>query len=296
MKRKFFKWTVLLIAGYFLVFGVRLWYGYRVKNCPTCYQSSDSDYEDESSFSIKNYAREKKFEQKEASVTDLPADATPVSGDIVYEKKADLQSKTVQFENDESKARNVVSKYKGVIQFEKKSGNPGDRKLYLTAGVIPDRFDSAYSEMSKIGEIRVNKVSKTDKTSEMLQLKAKITSLEKIRNSLSDLKSKSGKIDEYINLENRILEIEEELQDMGVSMGSFDAENQFCTINFSLIERKTPQAIALSQRIMVATEWSLNFYLKVLLMAGLILVCGDILSRFVKGVVYIIRKLSSGKN
>ena len=40
-------------------------------------------------------------------------------------------------------------------------------------------------------------------------------SLEKIRTSLIELKSKGGKIEEYMDLENRILEIEQPTSRLG---------------------------------------------------------------------------------
>ena len=41
-----------------------------------------------------------------------------------------------------------------------------------------------------------------------------------------------------MGLENRILEIEQQLQGLGVSLGNFDDENEFCTVHFSLLEGK----------------------------------------------------------
>lgn len=37
-------------------------------------------------------------------------------------------------------------------------------------------------------------------------------------------------------LEDKILEVEKNLQNLGVNIGTYDAENSFCTINFSLNE------------------------------------------------------------
>src|SRR5690606_29492623 len=104
-------------------------------------------------------------------------------------------------------------------------------------------------------------VTKVDKTNEYRNLNAKKTSLEKIRNSLLELKKQSGKIDEFISLENRVLEIEEQLQDLGVKLGDYDEENEFCTIRFSLVEGKVIP-VSLLHRIKVAFEWTVRFYLQ----------------------------------
>ena len=75
-----------------------------------------------------------------------------------------------------------------------------------------------------------------------------------------DLKSKGGRIDEYMQLENRILEIEQQLQGLGVSLGNFDDENEFCTVKVLLSEGKVID-ISIMQRIKVALEWTIKTYL-----------------------------------
>lgn len=75
-----------------------------------------------------------------------------------------------------------------------------------------------------------------------------------------ELKAKGGRIDEYMQLENRILDIEQQLQELEVSLGNFDEENEFCTVKFSLSEGKIDN-IGLIQRIKVALEWTIKTYL-----------------------------------
>lgn len=45
-------------------------------------------------------------------------------------------------------------------------------------------------------------------------------------------------MDEFLKLENRLLEIDEQLQDANLSIGQFNAENEFCTVQFSLREKE----------------------------------------------------------
>jgi len=120
-----------------------------------------------------------------------------------------------------------------------------------------------YNQLIKIGNVLSKQITKKDKTNEYKELNAKKASLEKIRSSLINLKLKGGKIDEHILLENRILEIEQQLQDLGVSLGSFDSENEFCTIQFSLSEQNTTK-ISFSQRITNALEWTVTIHLQLI--------------------------------
>ena len=78
--------------------------------------------------------------------------------------------------------------------------------------------------------------------------------------SLNDLKSRSGQIGDYILLHDKILEIETHLQELGVELGNFDAENEFCTIKFSLYEGAADQKISFLYRVKVAAEWTIKYY------------------------------------
>ena len=182
--------------------------------------------------------------------------------DQKYEKIADVSSKSTAFEKEEALARKQIEANNALIQFEQKNGNAGNRSLHLVVGVPPARFDTLYARLIKIGYVQSKQITKTDKTNEYKELNAKKASLEQIRASLIDLKSKGGKIEEYMDLENRILEIEQQLQALGVSLGNFDEENEFCTVKFSMVEGIVTK-ITFLHRVKVAIQWTVSIYMKI---------------------------------
>lgn len=256
-RKKLNRLIFIFLSGFVLLFVFRLIYGFSDVVSTNFIQS------DSFNNVVKlrqNYASEKfSFKKSEAAAP------TTVSVDQKYEKIATIRSKSSQFEEDEKQAKAAIEQFNAIIQFEQNRGNVGNRQLQLTIGIQPDKFDAFYPEMQKIGKILSKTVTKTDKTNEYQQLNAKKTSLEKIRSSLIDLKSKGGKIEEFVELENRILEIEEQLQGLGVQLGSYDEENEFCTVQFSLTEGKEQQ-ISLMHRIKVALEWTIQNYLLFMLL------------------------------
>ncbi|MCL6267334.1 DUF4349 domain-containing protein [Flagellimonas myxillae] len=254
------KSILRLSLGLVLLFLFRLIYGY---NEPTY---NDSFIYTEMSMEIpleiavrKNYA-----------TTKYPAtNQTAIHVDQKYEKIADIDATTHQFDQDEKQLREQIESLKGLIQFENKTGNDGYRHLHLVIGVPPKNFDQLYHNLIAIGNITSKEITKKDKTNEYNELKAKRASLTETKRSLEDLKLKSGEINEYILLENRILEIEQQLQELGVSLGSFDSENEFCTVKFELSERQ-PLQIEHLQIIKNAMEWSISTYLKIMLILTVI--------------------------
>ena len=251
-KRQLKKLIAYLLLVFIILFAFRLTYGYtkKIDDNPRQAQFFDSI-----SNVKRNYAS-KKYEVKSSNTNQAA-----IKVDQKYEKVAEISTKSTRFDEEEKEARAKVDKYEALIQFEQKSGNKGYRKLNLVIGVPPENFDDLYEDLIAIGKIQAKQITKKDKTNEYKELNAKKASLEKIRSSLIELKSKGGKIEEYMQLENRILEIEQQLQELGVSLGDFDDENEFCTVRFSLLEKKEIK-ISFIHRVKVALEWTIKFYLR----------------------------------
>lgn len=264
MKKKIFKVSAYLVAGFALMFLFRLWYSYSESNT---YDSGSDSYGffDSSVMSRKNYASDSyRYKKAEVSMKDMKeAEAPATNGEISisqkYEKTATIRAKTENYDNDEKQLRADIKKFNAIVQYEEKTGSKGSRNLSMMIGVKPENFDSFYVVLKKTGSIRQADIEKIDKTNEYRQLNAKKASLEKTRQSLVDLKKQSGKIDEFINLENRILEIEDQLQELGVSIGDFDEENEFCTIKYALSEGKTIKQ-SFIHRVKVSLEWAILYY------------------------------------
>ena len=102
-----------------------------------------------------------------------------------------------------------------------------------------------------------------DKTNEFLNLKAQRASLESTLKALVELKSHNGRIEELISLQEKILEIEKKLQELGVMLGEYDEVNEFCSVKLVLNENKDiliyPPHIV--KRLMIAFTWAIKVYL-----------------------------------
>ncbi|MFT3822726.1 MAG: DUF4349 domain-containing protein [Chitinophagaceae bacterium] len=248
--RKYFRWCLF---AFVLLFGLRLLYGYLA----TATGVSDS-YGDDFFSSVqdlrKNYATEKKLQ-----TTNIDQRAS-VASEQKYEKTATVRTKSTSFEQDENRVNNVVRDFNAVVQYEQQMGNKGSREVHLLLGIAPDKFDSFYVQVQTIGQVRSREITKVDKTNEFRELNAKKASLETTLASLNELRSRGGAISDYVSLHDKILEIESRLQELGVALGNFDAENQFCTVKFSLYEGAPEKKISLLQRIKVALEWTIQYY------------------------------------
>jgi len=176
-----------------------------------------------------------------------------------YEKIATLTELTCNYDADRKRIDDLLTSHQGIVQFERANGLEGRRTLYLGVGVPPDRFDAFIEAVKAVGTNAQVEVIKNDKTNEYLQLRAKRATLEKARSGLEALQASGGSVDERIHVQNRLTEIEERIQELGVSLGEFDSQNELCTVKLTLKEA-TRAASNWSQRIIDALEWTSIHY------------------------------------
>ncbi|XDD51287.1 DUF4349 domain-containing protein [Leptospira sp. WS92.C1] len=259
MNKTFKKGLWIALAVFATLFLFRLLYGYLSSSGNTGhtdFQNGDLIRSRES-LPIKQNIASKKIKY------DNPGSTITKSVDQKYEKIATIESQSADIEDDEKKIRDLVNTTGSIIQYENISGlkRMRDRVIKIAVGVPPEKFDDLVNEFKKIGKTLLLTIDKKDKTNEYKNLQAKKESILKIRNSLTGLKNKGGRIDEYISLENRILEIEEEIQKLGISLGEYDSENEFCTVLLTIYENQASGEIGLIHRIKVALEWTIKYYL-----------------------------------
>lgn len=252
-KQRFWKSAKWFIGIFILMFLLRLMYGYVSNDVAYGSEYSDDFFSSVGSLR-KNYASEK------VQVSQLGMQAANMPVSQKYEKTATVKSKSSQFEKDISNIKKEATGFDGVIQYEQNTGNKGSRQIHLLIGINPEKFDSFYATIQHIGLVRSTEITKIDKTNEYRQLNAKKASLEKNLTSLNELKSRAGAISDYIQLHDKILEIETQMQELGVELGNFDSTNEFCTVRFSLYEGAPEKKVTVARRVKVALEWTIKYY------------------------------------
>ncbi|MBO0758154.1 MAG: DUF4349 domain-containing protein [Bradyrhizobiaceae bacterium] len=180
----------------------------------------------------------------------------PIGDSQKYEKIATLTQFTRDYEADRRRIDDVISNHQGIVQFERATGLARRRTLYLGVGVPPDHFDAFIDAVKAIGTNAQVEIVKNDKTNEYLQLRAKRATLEKARTGLEALQASGGSVDERIHVQNRLTEIEERIQELGVSLGEFDSQNELCTVKLTLRETTPAVTSSWSRRIIDALEWT----------------------------------------
>ena len=66
------------------------------------------------------------------------------------------------------------------------------------------------------------------------------------------------------------MEVEKQIQEFGIKLGDYDAENEFCTVKLTLIENMKAVKTSPIRHIKTALEWTIEYYgiLTVILFIG----------------------------
>ncbi|MCF6191434.1 MAG: DUF4349 domain-containing protein [Cocleimonas sp.] len=247
-----------LLFGFIILFLIRLTYGYMVYPDGESRISNFTQNVSQSSFQLerKNYAS-----SKVAYKTKGMGQQTTTTVDQKYEKVGTLKNLTEAYKDDEKKLYKLIKQQQLMIQLEQKSGRAYGRQLNIALGVVPDKFDNIIKMLREIGNLKHIQIDKKDKTNEYKKLEAERVSLQKARESLLELKQTEGSVGDKITLVNRLLDIENQIQALGVNLGEFDVQNEFCTVKFTLQEVGKAKPISRIHRITVALTWALKYYI-----------------------------------
>lgn len=267
------KWTILLLIGLFLLlflgkFTANLLekpdsqirsngIGFNPEEAGITNQSSSMDK------SIRNYASSRII-IKQTAVADQILDQK-------YERIASLGAHSSKFDADRQKLDDVTKRLEAVTQQEDSVGLKGSRHLRLVLGVVPASFEDLVERLKGIGTLDAITINKTDKTADFKALSAKRLSLEKSRAGLRALKVPGAALADLISLETRILEIEGQIQELGVSLGEFDESNSLCTVHFTLLETTQLPTPNILLSLLDALAWTVPVFLGLLLAVALVL-------------------------
>jgi hypothetical protein len=213
--------------------------------------------------SRKNYASAKK---------DSGGAAAQPLGDVQkYEKIATLSEQTREYDASRQKTDALIAASDALIQYERFTGLTGRRVLHLGVGVPPAKFDSFIEGARKIAQLTSLSIMKNDKTNEYRELRAKRETLEKTRKALTELGGSGGSVDERLRVQAQLTAVEEKIQALGVSLGDFDSQNEFCTVKLTFEEVAAPVAASRIVRLFRTFVWTLEYF--TWLAIGLLVIC-----------------------
>ena len=175
----------------------------------------------------------------------------------VLEETATANATSTTFDADKEKFLNVVSQRKGKILHERSQGLSPHRSLSMTIGVSADSFQATVQDLKAIGTLTALTVTRTDRTEEFRALLAKKQSSEKYSESLSKLRqAPAGGVQDLIKLEEKILEVQREIENASMRLGDFTPDESLSNIAYTLAESQGVPAYRLDDRALDSMSWA----------------------------------------
>ena len=179
----------------------------------------------------------------------------------VLEETANANATSTAFDADKEKFLKIVSERKGKILHERAQGLAPQRSLSMTIGVNADSFQATVQDLKAIGTLTALTVTRTDRTEEFRALLAKKQSSVKYLDSLSKLRqAPAGSVQDLIKLEEKILEVQREIENASMRLGDFTPEESLSNIAYTLAERPAVPAYRLEERLLDAMGWGSVVY------------------------------------
>lgn len=183
----------------------------------------------------------------------------------VYEKMAQLGLATTTFEEDQTRVRTAITTHHATILRENNSGLTPERRLNLEIAVRPEEFETLLEQLQHIGRLQSINTQLRDRTSEFRRLHAQHQSLKKHLETIQRMRGKPTSIDDELRLEQRIQDIEKELQSLSGQLGNFLDKESFYQINVMLFEYQPGSSLdptyRVPQRLAHAFLWALAWWL-----------------------------------
>ncbi len=195
------------------------------------------------------------YEEESSEGTSLKAGDESAASDqnIVY--TCDMQIETQEYADTVAKIRERIAKSGGIIGYENESdsnrqwyysdGGSGRMTLYFTVLIPSDDFRAFVDDISEYGRVVSKSMNAENITKKYGETKALVDSYETELKRLQEFMEKAETIEDMMAVEQRIAEVESQLNVYRSQLSNMDTSVQYSTININITEVKeyTPDPI-----------------------------------------------------
>ena len=189
----------------------------------------------------------------EGSALKASDDIAQADQKIVY--TCDMQVETQEYDDTVAKIRERITKAGGIISYENESdsnrqwyysdGGSGRMTLYLTVMVPSEDFRSFVDDVSGYARVVSKSMNAENITKSYGDTKALVESYETELKRLQEFMEKAQNIEEMMAVEERIAEVESQLNVYRSELSNMDTSVKYSTVNINITEVKeyTPDPV-----------------------------------------------------
>ncbi len=256
------------VAAGFLAF-IALWIGGTARGLslpfpePSAWQFASGEHDSRSNLQVANNLKQIGLQATPLTLVFEQPEAHQIQ---VFEKRAQLATRTTTFDADAASVRAAMSEHKAVVISDNATGIEPDRQLLLAISVPPENFDAFVNQLRKIGILNSINVTQRDRTGEFRKLNAQRQSLKKYLDAILKLRGANNpSIDDALKLEQKIQDIEKDLQSVSVQLGDLLGKESYYQVDVTLREfqpgSKLDPTFTWPQRIMHGFAWAVAWWI-----------------------------------
>ena len=177
------------------------------------------------------------YEETSDSITSYNSDITiDENSKIII--NCDLTIQTKEFDKTNSKLSELVDNYEGYIQNSSIYNYENRNDAYYTIRIPASSFNDFVNGTKEIGYVKSVNTSIDDVTDSYFDIEARISSLKAQKEKLDQMYSQCTTIDEIISVEQRLSEVQYEIDSYQATINNYDLLIKYSTINVSITEVK----------------------------------------------------------
>ena len=177
------------------------------------------------------------YEETSDSITSYDSDITiDENSKIII--NCDLTIQTKEFDKTNSKLSELVDNYEGYIQTSSIYNYENRNDAYYTIRIPASSFNDFVNGTKEIGYVKSVNTSIDDVTDSYFDIEARINSLKAQKEKLDQMYSQCTTIDEIISVEQRLSEVQYEIDSYQATINNYDLLIKYSTINVSITEVK----------------------------------------------------------
>jgi conserved exported protein of unknown function len=169
-------------------------------------------------------------------------DYNDINSDRKIEKIFDYTFETINYDQDHDRLTKLVDKYKGYIESSNlnidtgRNGDENIRNFGASIKIPQEESNNFKNEISKIGKIIYQSSYTNDLTSSYKDINIRLSSKEKELDKLNDLMENAKNIDETMSIEDRIIEVESEIDQLKSLLKDVDSKVTYDTFDININE------------------------------------------------------------
>ncbi len=125
----------------------------------------------------------------------------------------------------------IATKLGGDVLSMHSSGDTENMYFDITIRIPVNNFENALTELTKLGKVQDVQTNSEDVTSQYVDLKARLSSREALKSRLMLLLSKTDKIGELLQIQDRVSSVEQEIESIKGEMKYLEGMSAYSRIN-----------------------------------------------------------------